>query len=289
MSRREEPTCLMEHIKALENQNSSARGQYIQETLKRFEIKSVIQNCRVPRIKNIIVDFSPDFETKRLIISAHYDVVKGSPGANDDASGIAVLLGLCQELEAIKAPVKIVFFDHEEAWLRTPVLRLGLLGSLYYACSTNLRNISAIYNLEFCGAGDCLAIWPIGHKEKTLSAFKQITSVSDRIGLSFKSANIPWMLMSSDHLSFRLRGFSNAITLSLLPSDGIQAIEKTLAGANPYSIIFRHRPIMPEPLSVVHSSKDTSSNLNENSLNLMLKLLLEVMREHALPVGNNSL
>ena len=190
---------------------------------------------------------------------------------------------------AVKAPVKIVFFDREEAWLRTPILRLGLLGSLCYAFTTNMRNISAVYNLEFCGVGDCLAIWPIGHKESTLSVFKQITAASDRIRLPYKSANIPWMLMSSDHLSFRLRGFPNAFTLSLLPSDGIQAIEKILVGTNPYSLIFRHRPIMPEPLSVVHTSKDTSSNLNKDSLNLMLKLLLEVIREHALPVGNNSL
>jgi len=289
MSNRDESTCLMEHIKALENQNSSARGQYIQETLKRFRIKSVIQNCHVPRIKNIIVDFSPSFENKRLIISAHYDVVKGSPGANDDASGVSVLLGLCQELRAVKAPVKIVFFDREEAWLRTPILRLGLLGSLCYAFTTNMRNISAVYNLEFCGVGDCLAIWPIAHNENTLSAFKQITAASDRIRLPYKSANIPWMLMSSDHLSFRLRGFPNVLTLSLLPSDGIKAIEKTLAGTNLYNIVFRHRPIMPEPLSVVHTSKDTSSNLNENSLNLVLKLLIEVIREHASPVGNNSL
>jgi hypothetical protein len=79
------------------------------------------------------------------------------------------------------------------------------------------------------------------------------------------------------------------LTLSLLPSDGIKAIEKTLAGTNLYNIVFRHRPIMPEPLSVVHTSKDTSSNLNENSLNLVLKLLIEVIREHASPVGNNSL
>src|SRR5208283_4405448 len=141
MSNREESPCLMEHIKALENQNSSARGRYIKETLKMFEIKSVIQNCRVPLIKNIIVDFSPGFENKRLIISAHYDVVKGSPGANDNASGVSVLLGLCQELRAIKAPVKIIFFDREEAWLRIPILRLGLLGSLCYAFTTDLRNI----------------------------------------------------------------------------------------------------------------------------------------------------
>jgi len=289
MSNREESACLMSHIKALENQDSSARGQYIQETLKGLELKSVIQNCNFLQVKNIIVDFSPGSENKHLIFSAHYDVVKGSPGANDNASGVAVLLGLCQELTGIKAPVKIVFFDREEAWIRTPVLRLGLLGSLCYAYTTNLRNISAVYNLEFCGAGDCLAIWPIGQKDSTLSAFKQITAASNRIGLPFKSAHIPWMLMSSDHLSFRLRGFPDALTLSLLPSDGIQAIEKTLAGTNLYSLIFQRRPTMPEPLSVVHTAKDTSSNLNESSLRLMFSLLLEVVQEHASPFGINLL
>ena len=129
---KEESPCLMEHIRTLESQNSLARGRYIQETLKKLQINSVMQNRRVPRIENIIVDFSPGTEKKRLIITAHYDVVKGSPGANDNASGVSVLLGLCRELKGIQAPVKVVFFDREEAWFRTPVLRLGLLGSLYF-------------------------------------------------------------------------------------------------------------------------------------------------------------
>ena len=78
-----------------------------------------------------------------------------------------------EALQPAEAPVKIVFFDREEAWLRTPILRLGLLGSLCYAFTTNMKNISAVYNLEFCGVGDCLAIWPIGHKESTLSVFNK--------------------------------------------------------------------------------------------------------------------
>ena len=272
----------MEHIRTLENQNSLARGQYIQETLKQFNINSAIQKRRFPRIQNIIVDFSPSAEKKRLIIAAHYDVVKGSPGANDNASGVSVLLGLCQELNGIQAPIKIVFFDREEAWLRTPILRLGLRGSLYYAYTTNLRSISAVLNLEFCGSGDYLAIWSIGHKETNLSAFKQITTAANRLNLPFKSAHIPWMLMTSDHLSFRLRGFPNALTLSLLPSDEVQAMEESLARVNLYKLLFQRRQILREPLSLVHTYQDTSSHLSESSLRLMLSLLQEVIQEYVL-------
>jgi hypothetical protein len=245
-------------------------------------IQALIQENHIPRIQNIIVDFSPGSEKKCLIISAHYDVVKGSPGANDDASGVSVLLGLCQKLKDTRAPIKIVFFDREEAWLRTPILRLGLLGSLCYAYTTNLRNISAVYNLEFCGAGDYLAIWSIGRKETNLEAFKQTAAAANRLNLPFKSAHIPWLLISSDHLSFRLRGFPNALTLSLLPSDSISKIEKSLAGLNLFKFIFHRSQILRTPISLIHTKEDTSPHLNESSLKLMLSLLLEVIQEYSI-------
>ena len=271
----------MQYVKALENKNSSARGCYVKATLKKLGIQALIQENHIPRIQNIIVDFSPGSEKKCLIISAHYDVVKGSPGANNDASGVSVLLGLCQKLKDTPAPIKIVFFDREEAWLRTPILRLGLLGSLYYAYTANLRMINAVYNLEFCGAGDYLAIWSIGRKETNLEAFKQTASAANRLNLPFKSAHIPWLLISSDHLSFWLRGFPNALTLSLLTSDSISKIEKSLAGLNLFKFIFHRSQILPEPISLIHTKEDTSPHLNESSLKLMLSLLLEVIQEYS--------
>lgn len=116
-------------------------------------------------------------------------------------------------LEELKG---IIFFDREEAWLRTRMLRLGLLGSLYYACKTNLRNIAAVYNLEFCGSGDFLAIWPVKVNETGIPAFKEVERAASRLALPFRPAHIPWPFLSSDHLSFRLRGFANALTSYLI-------------------------------------------------------------------------
>lgn len=271
---------LMEYVRALENKSSSTRGRYIQATLEQFGIKASIQESRGLRIKNIIVDFLSDSEEKRLLFSSHYDVVKSTPGANDNASGVSVLLGLCHKLKNTRIPVRIVFFGREEAWLRTPVLRLGLLGSLFYVFKTNLRDISAVYNLEFCGLGDFLVVWPIKGKDTQLPAFREVEKAASQLALPFKAAHVPWPLLSSDHLSFRLRGFSNAVTLSLLPQGHLPDLENILSKISLWKLLARKLPVLPEPLSSIHSYKDTSSELNEKSLRLMLSLLFELIHNH---------
>ncbi len=61
-----------------------------------------------------------------LIIAAHYDTVPGSPGADDNASALAVLLEAARRLAVAPppAPVRFIGFCLEEA---------NLLGSLAYA------------------------------------------------------------------------------------------------------------------------------------------------------------
>ena len=285
----------MEYIRALENKDNRARAEQVLAALAALGIRPAIQECPWPRVTNIVVDFAPQSAEKQLLFSAHYDVVKTSPGANDNASGVAVLLGLCHELRYGRVPVRVVFFDREEAWLRTRMLRLGLLGSLYYAGKTNLRSIGAVYNLEFCGSGDFLAIWPIKARETELPALREVEKAASRLALPFKSVHIPWPFLSSDHLSFRLRGFANALTMSLLPRSQVPALERLLSRVSLSRLLAGRRPALPEPLSFIHSDKDTSSKLSENSLRLMLSLLLELIQSYrpqairfALPGYNNT-
>jgi len=270
---------LIECVRALEGRDSAARGEKVITTLKSIGLKPFIQSCRWPRIRNVIVDFMPDSTDKRLLFSAHYDVVKGSPGANDNASGVAVLLGLCYQLCRVPRPVRVVFFDREECWFRTPLLSLGLLGSLFYVWKEELQNVAAVYNLEFCGQGDFLGIWPVKKREIDLAAVKQAQAAASRLGVPFRSAHIPWQLFSSDHLSFRLRGFANAVTLSLLPSGQIPILEEMLATMSFARLLIGKRPLLPEPLSYIHSHGDSAAKIEERSLKLMLSLLLELVRD----------
>jgi len=68
-----------------------------------------------------------------LVIGAHYDSAVGTPGADDNASAVAVLLEVARSLadHPPRRPVRIVFFDCEEP----PYFNLGEMGSQHHAAA----------------------------------------------------------------------------------------------------------------------------------------------------------
>lgn len=104
----------------------------------------------------------PDFDPARdrhLLVGAHYDTVVGSPGANDNASGVAVLLELARVLAARPARLPVVFvaFGAEEG--RPGPQQQSLGGSRNYAQGLSPEaagNVAAMINLDMIGRGDAL-------------------------------------------------------------------------------------------------------------------------------------
>jgi len=86
-----------------------------------------------------------------LIIGAHYDAVRTTPGADDNASGIAGLLGLAWELAnaRMEGTVRFVAFALEE-W---PVYRSSNMASYHYAKSLAEKNerVDGMICLEMIG------------------------------------------------------------------------------------------------------------------------------------------
>lgn len=84
-----------------------------------------------------------------IIVGAHYDTVPGTPGADDNASGLAVLLELARycATQSLSRPVWFVAFDLEE---------YGLLGSRAYAESLRLNGqaVHLMLSLEMLGYCD---------------------------------------------------------------------------------------------------------------------------------------
>ncbi len=238
------------------------------------------QKTRIPHVTNIVVDFSSSPLRKHLLFSAHYDSVAGSPGANDNASSVAVLLGLCRVLKDSRTPVRVVFFDREESWFRTPFLRLGLLGSFSYAFRNNLSKVQVMYNLEFCGLGESLAIWPVKPSKKALPAVRIAQAAASSLNVESRVAHVPWVLLSSDHLPFRLAGLSNCVTLSLLPGAELPVLESFTRDLSIRSLLTGRRPVMPGVLGRIHKTSDDSSGLSEASLQLMLSLLLHIIETY---------
>ena len=86
-----------------------------------------------------------------IIVGAHYDSVYGSPGADDNASGVAVLLELANLFSKteLERTLKFIAFTNEEP----PFLFTGDMGSMVYvkeARKTN-ENIKAMLSLEMLG------------------------------------------------------------------------------------------------------------------------------------------
>lgn len=80
-----------------------------------------------------------------ILVAAHYDTVPNSPGADDNASGIATALEIARIFSSVSTvrTLKIAFFDQEE---------LGLLGSLAFTSDPqHLSNLKAAIILDMVG------------------------------------------------------------------------------------------------------------------------------------------
>jgi hypothetical protein len=86
-----------------------------------------------------------------LLIGAHYDSVFGSPGANDNGTGVAATLALARRFAGRKTQhtLRFVAFVNEEP----PYFLSGEMGSLVYArrCKERGDKISAMISLETIG------------------------------------------------------------------------------------------------------------------------------------------
>ena len=86
-----------------------------------------------------------------ILVGAHYDSVFGSPGANDNGSGVAAVLALARRFASAKPKHTLRFaaFVNEEP----PYFLSGEMGSLVYArrCKERGDRISAMISLETIG------------------------------------------------------------------------------------------------------------------------------------------
>lgn len=109
-----------------------------------FQVRGKTHQNLILNIPGSISDRPP------ILIGAHYDAVPGTPGADDNATGVAVLLELARifTLEhSAKSPLRLVAFDLEEYGL------LGGSGASEYAAylSQHQQPLRLMISLEMLG------------------------------------------------------------------------------------------------------------------------------------------
>lgn len=139
----------MQHPAALE-----AAAKEIEKTLAELGFTVLLQRFSTPlgEARNIEVEIAGGALAREIVLAgAHYDSVKGSPGANDNGSGVAALLELARLMRDAKPArtLRLVWFVNEEP----PYYKGEDMGSRRYARRSRERgeNIVAMLSLETIG------------------------------------------------------------------------------------------------------------------------------------------
>ncbi len=169
--------------------------QYIREQLAQWgsvEIDDFAVRGRIHH--NFILDLPPlgkgAKQEKPIVIGAHYDTVPGTPGADDNATGVAVLLELAAEFASrpLKYPVQLVAFDMEE---------YGCFGSKHHAAKfkkkpQSIRLMISLEMLGYCNHNPNSQSYPAGLKYfypnigNFIALIGNLRTVPDMIKLSRK-------------------------------------------------------------------------------------------------------
>jgi Zn-dependent M28 family amino/carboxypeptidase len=178
----------------------------------------------------------------QIIVGAHFDTVPGSPGANDDATGVAAVLAVARYLTDApcrNAAVTVILFDEEEA---------GLFGSRAAAntLSAQQADVIAVHTIDQIGwDGDGDRRFEIELPTTQLEADYQAAAAV--IGVPVTTTTTT----GTDHQSFRAAGF---------PSVGLT--EEYVGGdTSPY----RHTP------------QDTAATVNPDYLVAGAQLVAQVV------------
>ncbi|MDB5120435.1 MAG: family peptidase [Sphingobacteriales bacterium] len=186
-------TLILVDKRALKNDPDSINMDIKNEFVPQFKASNV---CGI--IKGTL---QPD---SIIFITAHYDHLGGMgnstyfPGANDNASGIALLLSLAKYYSVHPPAYSIAFicFAGEEA---------GLLGSKYFTEHpfTDLKNIKFLINIDLVGTGE-EGITVVNGSIYS-QAFKQLVNINQQFKYLAK-INSRGKAANSDHYWFTEKG-----------------------------------------------------------------------------------
>ncbi len=288
---------LEEHVRTLAGERHPRRSPqahrrarlYIEERFREAGLDPLRESFsfRKGRHDNVVArKEGVDGRRPRVLIGAHYDTVPGSPGADDNGSGLALLLEAARVLaqESLRATVEFVAFDLEEfqGWTYRVGSRryvaqqkdrgveyagafvLEMVG--YTDPSPGSQRIPAVLRwMGFPDTGDFLAAIGDGKSASLLSHYReaQESAAPDLPLVTFRSPLRGWLVWNtrrSDNASFW--------------SGGIPALMLT-------DTAFLRNPNY-------HKATDTPDTLDFHFLEQVTRATVEAVRRLAGPVGSDA-
>ena len=122
-------------------QRNAART-YLQSQLTQLGLTPLLHSYATGANVYATLPATTTADTRAVIVGAHYDTVMNSPGANDNASGVAAVIGIARyvaDMPCRQHPVTFILFDEEE---------VGLVGARAYANTLTAANVYAVHTVD---------------------------------------------------------------------------------------------------------------------------------------------
>jgi hypothetical protein len=192
-----------------------------------------------PNLEIVITGTDPVLANEIVLVGAHYDSYHGTPGADDNASGVAGVLELARRASSWKLSrtVRLVLFVNEEP----PAFMTSDMGSLIYAkkAREDGDNIIAMLSLECIGyfstkPGSQDYPWPLGYFYPTTGDFiaivgnlgsralvhRTVASFREQMQFPCEGAAAPDRIPGigwSDHWAFWQHGYKGVMVTGTAP------------------------------------------------------------------------
>ena len=131
-----------------------AAAVYLETSLSEagYEVRREEYRSGGAAVRNVLVELKGGARADEIVVvGAHYDSVRGAPGANDNGSGVAAVIELARALRTSKLARtwRFALFVNEEP----PFFRSGEMGSQIHASGARARDehIVAMFSLETIG------------------------------------------------------------------------------------------------------------------------------------------
>jgi len=184
-------------------------ASYIARTLASYGYTVSTQRFRLPggrRSQNVIAR-QPGFSSARIVLGAHYDSARGSPGANDNGSGVGVLLELARVLKGrrTQATIEFVFFGAEEVVGNNPnVHHVGSHTFVARMSRARRANVAGMISVDMVGYGSRFCRRTMGSGPQSLS--RMIYLYGRRRGTQLAYLKDRGSTGWSDHAPFEFAG-----------------------------------------------------------------------------------
>ncbi|WP_066295614.1 M28 family metallopeptidase [Bacillus sp. FJAT-29937] len=187
------------------------QGEWLKEQIAKEPVEISLTATHYTNLQSVNVIAtkeakSKDKDVKEVILGAHHDSVVGAPGANDNASGVGLMLELARVYKGYNTDktLKFIAFGSEER---------GLLGSRYYVNQLTQEQrdqIEAVFVPDMVAtnydkASNLYAMTPDG-------STNIVTDSTGQAGARLGNSDIlPGTFGSSDHVPFHQAGIPAAL------------------------------------------------------------------------------